>query len=698
MSATKELSKAPAKPRAQRKSIAAPTPATASPAPSSPPAAPQLRDDPWLADFLPDLDRRAAHAAALRDRLAGPSGSLSSFASGHLHYGLHRTTSGWVFREWAPNASALFLVGDHSNWQELPHCAATRINDHGDWELHLPHDALHHGMHYRLSMHWNGGKGDRIPAWAQRVVQDPSSLIFSAQVWETQPFLWQHPRPVTANRPPLVYECHVGMAQEAAKVGTWQEFELRILPRIAAAGYNTIQIMGVLEHPYYGSFGYHVSSFFAPSSRFGTPEEFKSLVDAAHALGLAVIIDLVHSHAVKNEIEGLSHFDGSPYQYFHDGPRGFHPAWDSRCFDYSKPAVLHFLLSNTRYWIEEFHLDGFRFDGVTSMLYMDHGLGKVFSSYKDYFNPSVDEDALAYLALANELIHSLNPSAITIAEDVSGMPGLVSPASTGGTGFDFRLAMGVPDIWARLASKVEDENWNVEHLYHELTTRRPEEKVIAYVESHDQAIVGGKTLLFRLLDAAIYHGMARSHSDPHTDRGIALTKIARLLTFATAGHGYLNFMGNEFGHPEWIDFPREGNAWSCHYARRQWSLRDDPTLKFSALGDFDQAMLATVGTPALFSHSPHLLDSHVAHQTLIFERGPFLFLFNLHPWNSPVDHPVPCSPGSWQLVLSTDEPRFAGLNRIRPDQSFTSRPVSNGHEILVYLPARSALVLHKSDT
>ena len=661
------------------------------------PPAPVLRDDQWLAPWFPDLDRRAAKVADLRDRLAGASGSLRDFAAGHLHYGLHRTETGWVFREWAPHATALFLTGDHSDWQERQEFAARRINAHGDWELHLPADTLRHGMHYRLSMHWQDGRGDRIPAWCRRVVQDPHTLLFSAQVWDPPPWKWRRRRPDTSSRPPLIYECHVGMAQEEAKVGTWREFQDRILPRIAAAGYNTLQIMGVLEHPYYGSFGYHVGSFFAPCSRFGTPEELKALVDAAHGLGLAVIIDLVHSHAVKNEVEGLSRFDGSPWQYFHDGPRGEHPAWDSRCFDYGKPAVLHFLLSNVRYWLEEFHLDGFRFDGVTSMLYADHGLGKAFTSYADYFHPGVDEDALAYLALANELVHQVHPGAVTIAEDVSGMPGLGSPSAEGGAGFDYRLAMGIPDLWARLASKVADENWHVEQLYHELTTRRAEEKVIAYVESHDQAIVGGKTFLFRLLDAAIYTGMERRHSDPHTDRGIALCKIARLLTLATAGHGYLNFMGNEFGHPEWVDFPREGNGWSCHYARRQWSLRDNPDLKFSALGDFDAAMLRTLGVPALFAAPPQFRRSHVGHQTLAFERGPFLILANLHPWNSPVDYPIPCSPGSWELVLNTDDPTFCGLNRLRHGQCYHSRPVNGGHEILVYLPSRCAMVLRRAD-
>lgn len=662
-----------------------------------PPPAPRLRDDPWLEPWLPDLDRRAAKIAAMRERLTGGTQTLTEFSAGHLHYGLHRASDGWVFREWAPNATALFLTGDHSGWEDREEFAAQRINKHGDWELHLPAETLRHGMHYRLSMHWHGGRGDRIPAYARRVVQDPRTLIFTAQVWDVPAWSWRHSRP-DSSRPPLIYEAHAGMAQEEPKIGTYGEFEERILPRIVAGGYNTVQLMGVLEHPYYGSFGYHVSSFFAVSSRFGTPEEFKSLVDAAHGMGLSVIIDLVHSHSVKNETDGLSVFDGTPWQYFHDGPRGQHPAWDSRCFNYSKPEVLHFLLSNCRYWVEEYNLDGFRLDGVTSMIYEDHGLGKAFTGYADYFHPGVDEDALTYLALANEVIHTIAPRAFTIAEDVSGMPGLGAPAEDGGSGFDYRLAMGIPDIWARLGSKVRDEDWHVEHLYHELTTRRAEEKVIAYVESHDQAIVGGKTFIFRLLGAAIYTDMALHRSSMVVDRGIALWKIARVLTLGTTGHGYLNFIGNEFGHPEWIDFPREGNGWSCHYARRQWSLRDNPNLKYHALGDFDAALMHLLGRPEFLRATPHQLHSHVSGQRIAFLRCEFLILANLNPTESAPDYPISCPPGTWELVLDTDEERFAGLARLHPGQQFHSRPAAHGgHELLVYLPSRCAMILRAAE-
>ncbi|MGB5991927.1 MAG: alpha-amylase family glycosyl hydrolase, partial [Desulfobacterales bacterium] len=532
-----------------------------------------LESDPYLKPYERDLKRRFTRIAKTEKMLTGDKISLADFASGHEYFGLHFCRNEWIFREWAPNADAIYLIGDMTNWQEKKRFALERINGEGVWEIRLPADAMGHEDLYRLRIHWPGGQGDRLPAYSRRVVQDPDTLIFNAQVWlPSEPYTWKCTDFQPSKDALLVYEAHVGMAQENEKVSSFREFTLRTLPRIVAAGYNTLQLMAIQEHPYYGSFGYQVSSFFAASSRFGPPEAFKELVDTAHALGLRVIMDLIHSHGVSNEVEGLSRFDGTRYQYFHEGPRGIHEAWDSRCFDYNKYQVLHFLLSNCRFWLDEYRVDGFRFDGVTSMLYLHHGLSKAFTSYDDYFDASVDEDALTYLSLANKLIHNIRPDAVTIAEDISGMPGLAVPHSSGGIGFDYRFAMGISDNWIRLVKDVPDEKWHMGHLWHELNNRRWDEKTISYAESHDQALVGDKTLIFRMIGSDMYNAMHSGGENLKVDRGLALHKLIRLITLSTAGNGYLNFMGNEFGHPEWIDFPREGNNWSFKYARRQWHL------------------------------------------------------------------------------------------------------------------------------
>jgi len=659
-----------------------------------------LLDDPYLAPYAEIIRKRADAAARRAAQLATGPGSLAEFACAHEYYGLHRSNDGWVFREWAPNATAIWLVGDFCGWTVCDAFRLQRLPGRDVWELRLAPEALKHGQCYRLELAWNGGRGERIPAYARRVIQDPDTLMFAAQVWEVPPYVWRVPAFTVPQRAPLIYEAHVGMAQDKPAVGTYTEFRENVLPRIIRAGYNTIQLMAVMEHPYYGSFGYHVSSFFACSSRFGTPEELKALIDAAHEAGVAVIMDVVHSHSVKNEREGLALFDGSPYQYFHDGLRGWHEAWDSRCFDYGKTDVLHFLLSNCRYWLDEFHFDGYRFDGITSMLYLHHGLGVDFTDYGQYFDATVDEDAWIYCNLANRVIHEARPDAIVIAEDVSGMPGIAAPVSDAGAGFDYRMAMGVPECWFRLVRDVRDEDWSIGYLWHELTNRRADEQTVNYVESHDQALVGGKTLFFQLVDSAIYDSMSRAAQNIKADRGVALHKLARLATLATAGHGYLNFMGNEFGHPEWIDFPREGNGFSYHYARRQWALRDNPDLLYWCMGEFDEAVVHLITQyRALEGTVPRRLYVSDKDKILVFERGPLVFIFNFHSAHSVADYSVLVPSGAYRLLLDSDEERFGGHGRIQPGQTFERLSETRGNEschiIKVYLPCRAAMVLER---
>jgi 1,4-alpha-glucan branching enzyme len=657
-----------------------------------------LKSDPYLTPFSSHIRHRLERIEQTELRLTQSRMTLADFASGHEYFGLHFQRDEWVFREWAPNATAIYLTGDMSKWQVSREFELEKINGSGVWEIRLAADKMVHGDLYRLRVCWPGGEGDRIPAYARRVVQDPKTLIFNAQVWlppKTYRWKTRFKRPEEA---PLIYEAHVGMAHEEEKIGSFREFTFGVLPRIVDAGYNVLQLMAIQEHPYYGSFGYQVSNFFAPSSRYGTPEDLKLLVDTAHSYGLAVFMDLVHSHSVSNEVEGLSCFDGTLYQYFHKGPRGKHKAWDSRCFDYYKPEVLHFLLSNCRYWLDEFRFDGFRFDGVTSMLYLEHGLSRVFTSYMDYFDGGVDEDALAYLALANRVIHSVWPDAVTIAEDVSGMPGLAVPQNEGGFGFDYRFAMGVPDYWIRLTKDYEDETWPTGDLWFELTNSRKDEKTISYVESHDQALVGDQTLIFRLTGEDMYHHMQIGDDNPRVSRGMALHKMIRLITLATASNGYLNFMGNEFGHPDWIDFPREGNNWSFKHARRQWHLADDPNLKYRLLSMFDRDMIAMAKTRRLLESSvPQLLHANFGDKVIIFKRADLIFAFNFNPHRSFTDYRFEAPPGKYWMILDCDSPEYGGHGRLMPEQShFTlvnESETRSQNMLSLYLPARSAFVL-----
>jgi 1,4-alpha-glucan branching enzyme len=655
--------------------------------------------DPYLKPYENHLHSRATHIINTAHRLTQDRVSLADFASAHEYYGLHFYSGQWIFREWAPHATAIYLIGEVTHWQEKKKFALKKNSIPGEWEIYLPAESFWHKALYRLRIHWSGGSGDRIPSYARRVVQDPDTLIFNAQVWQPdKPYPWKCRPFKNVPKAPLIYETHVGMAQEKEGIGTFKEFTEYILPRIIRSGYNTIQLMAIQEHPYYGSFGYHVSSFYAASSRFGSPEDLKELVDTAHCAGLAVIMDMVHSHAVNNEVEGLSRFDGTLYQYFHRGPRGFHDAWNSRCFDYGKIQVLHFLLSNCRFWLDEYRFDGFRFDGITSMLYYHHGLGEAFTSYEPYFSNSVDEDALTYLALANRVIHDVRPDAVTIAEDISGMPGLAVPQSRGGIGFNYRLAMGVPDYWIRLVKDTRDEDWHMGSLWYELTNRRHDEKTIGYAESHDQALVGDKALIFRMIDADMYEHMCIGDTNLRVERGMALHKLIRLITLATAGHGYQNFMGNEFGHPEWIDFPREGNGWSYKYARRQWHLVDDPNLKYQFLAHFDRDMIALAKKHDLLKHGLiQLLYEHSKDKVIAFQRAGLLFVFNFNSILSHVDYPVKVPHHEYRLLLDSDRSEYGGHDRLQPDQRYLNTHMDQEkvppYLIRLYLPNRTALVL-----
>lgn len=588
-----------------------------------------VANDPCLSAFEEEIERRLLLLEKKKKDLAIVNRSLSDFACGHLYFGLHREAGYWVFREYAPNATHVeFVIGEQLDgyvWKPAKKIPLRPIGN-GNWEVTIGLDDLHNLDLYRLNVYWNAGCGERLPAWCNRVVQDTSNMEFSAQVWLSS-FKWEFRSP-SLPEAPLIYEAHIGMATEEFRVGTFDDFRLERLQYIKDIGYNTIQLMGIQEHPYYGSFGYHVSNFYAVSSRFGTPDDLKRLIDAAHGLGLRVIMDLVHSHSVKNELEGLNMFDGNPGLYFYNDERRNHPEWGSLCFDYGKGNVLHFLLSNCKYWIEEYHIDGFRFDGVSSMLYNNHGLGVSFKGYDLYFDDSnVNWDAITYLQLANELTHELKDDATTIAEEMSGMPGVASPIDDGGIGFDYRLSMGIPDYWIKEIKTSSIGNWDTGKMFYELTQKRDDEKTISYVESHDQALVGDQTVIFRLLQEKIYDTMLATDKTPFTLRGIILHKMIRLVTIATAGNGYLNFMGNEYGHPEWIDFPRVGNNWSYQYARRQWSLNNS-MLKYYELGTFDQKMLSIILSNGIFDHSPDLVYQNIEHSILIFRRNNLLFLFN----------------------------------------------------------------------
>ncbi len=663
-----------------------------------------IKNDPWLKPYKRFINTRYDKFRLKEKEITkNKTISLSDFANGHMYFGLNKTLDEWTIREWAPNASDVFLIGSFNNWAQEDKYRLKPVGS-GVWELSLPLDEIHHLDYYKLFVKWQEGSGERIPAWCKYVVQDNKTNLFSGQVWEPKnKYIYKNIDFTPSTSPLLIYECHIGMASEEEDVGTYNNFRENILPKVKEKGYNAIQLMAIQEHPYYASFGYHVSSFFAPSSRFGTPDELRQLIDEAHGMGIAVIMDLVHSHAVKNEVEGLGRLDGSYDLYFHGDDRRLHKAWDSLCFNYGKDEVIHFLLSNCKYWLEDFKFDGFRFDGVTSMIYYSHGLEESFIGYENYYNKKQDLDAISYLTLANKLIHEVNPNAITIAEEVSGMPGLAVDPEKGGYGFDYRMAMNIPDFWIKTIKELKDEEWDPSAIFWEVTNRRDDEKTISYVESHDQALVGDKTIIFRLVDEQMYWFMSKHTPSMIVDRGLSLHKMIRLVTATTINGGYLTFMGNEFGHPEWVDFPREGNNWSYKYARRQWSLDENTNLKYHYMGDFDKEMLSLIRSMSNFQDLPITkIWEKKEDNILAYMRDNLLFVFNFNPTQSFTDYGMLVPEGEYKVILNTDEKRFGGFGLTDDEIHHFSHfdelyRKENKGWLRIYIPAHTAVVLEKID-
>jgi len=655
-----------------------------------------LELNPQLHPFAKDIELRMFQYYNTKHRLMPRGGRLYDFANAHQYFGIHRTEGGWVYREWAPSAYQLYLTGDFNGWNQTQY-PMNRL-DNGVWELFLEgEDTLWDGCKVKTVVDANLQRTEHIPLYARRVVQDKATITWCAEVVDDcKVFPWTD-QDFQAADSLYIYEAHVGMAQEEGKVGSYREFAQYVLPRIKKAGYNTVQLMAIMEHPYYGSFGYQVSNFFAASSWFGKPEDLKYLVNEAHRLGIRVLLDVVHSHAVKNTAEGINMFDGTTWQFFHDGPKGDHPTWGTKCFNYGKTEVLHFLLSNLKFWMEEYHFDGFRFDGVTSMLYHDHGLGTDFDNDAKYFSMNTHTEAITYLQLANELIRQVNPNAITVAEDMSGMPGMCLPIADGGVGFDYRLAMGMPDMWIRTIKEQADEEWNIGKMWGDMCLRRAGEGTVAYVESHDQALVGDKTMIFRLADANMYTDMNKDCHNPVIDRAIALHKMIRLFTLAGGGEAYLNFMGNEFGHPEWIDFPREGNNWSFHYCRRQWSLLDNGFLKYQWLGEFDRDMVMLTQKKEIFKQRmADLCLLKEPEKIIVFYRKGLLFAFNFNATQSYTNILVPVPTGTdFMLKMSTDDAQYGGQNLVA-HMKYHVKKFDDQYFVELYLPARTALILEST--
>lgn len=671
-------------------------------------------EDPELAPYRDFFLQRCSRFEQEKTRIEKNFGSLKAYSDIYTHFGPHlikgKDGNFWRWREYMPHATEIWLTTSKLNFKRNAQYRFTNKGN-GEFELTLPQEALPHGEYVELRVQgpMPPQKSDgsipelpvpmrRVPAFAQWVEQDPHvPEQWCARIWAPEnPYQFKHHRRGLLQFP-RIYEAHVGMAQSSLQhfgesVGTYDYFRRFVLPRIREDGYTAVQLMGILEHPLYKSFGYQVSSYYAPSSRYGNPDQFKELVDAAHGLGLAVILDITHGHACANTEQGLACYDGSNYFF-----SAKYNQWGTPSFDYGNEMARRFLLSNCRYWMEEFRIDGFRFDAVGNMLYIDHGVNDSFSHVGRCFygkdgQPREDVYGELYLCLANDLIHNMDEHAITIAEEFSGMPGLTCSPAEGGLGFDYRFAMGIPDFWAKAIENPKDMG----SMWYEMTNHRPYDRTISYVECHDQCINGDDAMIWRLLGDSMYRYMGASSETWNISRGLAFYRLMRLLTLTAADAGYLNFMGNEFGHPEWLD--------AEEHAHRQWHLADQPDLKYASLAAWDKAQLNILVGQHLddFLQQPMFRFIHEDMRLLAFERGHLLFVFNFHETEPRENLLFAVTPGKYIEILSSDQKKFGGHGNLEitepPLEHFTTPlPHRPEGDINLYIPPMVALVLLRTN-
>ncbi|KAK9673873.1 hypothetical protein RND81_12G195300 [Saponaria officinalis] len=554
---------------------------------------------------------------------------------------------------------------------------------------------LQHGSKYRVYFNTPDGPLERIPAWATYVRLDGDGNQPCAVHWDPSPecaHKWKNNSP---KRPKSlrIYECHVGISGSDPKVSSFLEFTEKVLPRVKDLGYNAIQLFGVIEHKDYFTAGYRVTNMYAVSSRFGTPEDFKRLVDEAHGLGLLVFLDIVHSYSAADEMVGLSLFDGTNDCYFHTGKRGHHKYWGTRIFKYGDVDVLQFLLSNLRWWIEEYHIDGFQFHSLPSMMYTHNGFATFTGDFEEYCNQYVDRDALLYLILANDILHFLHPNIITIAEDATLYPGLCEPSSQGGLGFDYYVNLAAPEMWLSFLENVPDNEWSMSKIVTTLMGNKIyTNKMLLYAENHSQSISGGRSFAEILFGTEV-----GSNEASKLLRGTSLHKVIRLITFTIGGSAYLNFMGNEFGHPKRVEFPTSNNNFSFELASRRWDLLSDQGLH-QKLFHFDQDMMKLDQKEKVLSRGlPNV--HHVNDDTMVisYTRGPLLFIFNFHPTDSYERYSVGVDEaGEYQMILNSDEEKYSGQGAINADQYFqrSIRKRIDGFQncLQLPLPSRSAQV------
>jgi 1,4-alpha-glucan branching enzyme len=532
----------------------------------------------YTRDHVVEIDDPYRYGRVLTDfdlHLFGEGTHLRIFEKLGAHRIRVGPTDGVHFAVWAPNADRVSLVGDFNGWDGRVH-PMRRLAPSGVWELFIPD--LPDGEKYKFEVRTRSGAVvKKIDPYGRAFEQPPRTAAvvrdISGYQWHDEP--WMASRPQSGEwleRPLSIYEVHFGswarVPEDGNRFLTYREMAYRLVPYVKDLGFTHIELMPVMEHPFSGSWGYQVLGFFAPTSRFGPPEDFKFFVDMCHQAGIGVILDWVPGHFPKDE-HGLAWFDGTAL-YEHADPRqGEHQDWGTLIFNYGRNEVRNFLLSSALFWLEEFHVDGLRVDAVASMLYLDYSR-REGDWIPNRYGGRENLEAISFLKQLNVLTHGKHPGTITAAEESTAWPGVSRPAHLGGLGFTYKWNMGwMHDILEYMKKDPVHRRWEHNLITFSMLYAFTENFVLPF--SHDEVVHGKGSMLDKM-------------------PGDAWQKYASLRTlyglmYAHPGRKLL-FMGCEFG--QW-------NEWN-HDRSLDWHLLDDPA--HAALRDYVRTLNWHLGAEA----------------------------------------------------------------------------------------------------
>jgi 1,4-alpha-glucan branching enzyme len=587
---------------------------------------------------------------------------------------------------WAPNARGVSIVGDFNGWDGRRHPLAP-LGPSGLWETFVP--GLGAGALYKIEIQPRHGppftKADPFALVAELPPRTASiTADFGRHAWQDEAWLAARAARATLDAPMAIYEVHAGSWRRRPEEGhrplTWRELAAELVPYVRDMGFTHVELLPVMEHPFDGSWGYQVTGYFAPTSRYGTPDDLRAFVDACHGAGMGVLLDWVPGHFPK-DAHGLAWFDGTAL-YEHADPRqGEHREWGTLVFNYGRHEVRNFLLTNALYWLESFHVDGLRVDAVASMLYLDYSR-EAGEWVPNQYGGRENLDAIDFLRELNTLTHGQHPGTVMIAEESTAFPAVSRPTWVGGLGFTFKWNMGwMHDILTYVGKDPVFRRWEHQHLTFSMLYAFNENFILPF--SHDEVVHGKGSMLARA-PGDIWQKFAT---------------LRLLYTFMAAHPGkMLLFMGDEIG--QWREWDHDGSV--------DWGALADPmhaglqrcVADLNHLYAAEPALHEVDFEPAGFDWID--CNDHEASVVSFLRRArdPEDFVVAVLNWTPVVRGGyrvgVP-EPGFYRELLNSDAALYGGANVGNAGGVHTEPVVAHGHaqSVVLTLPPLAGLLLRR---